>query len=115
MSLPTCRHCGSALERVFLDLGHAPPSNAYLQPEALNAPELTFPLRLRVCDNCHLVQTEDFTEADKLFAADYAYFSSTSKSWLDHGRALCADGHRSLRSRCRQPSSSRSPRMTAIC
>jgi len=84
MSLPTCRHCGSALERVFLDLGHAPPSNAYLQPEALNAPELTFPLRLRVCDNCHLVQTEDFTEADKLFAADYAYFSSTSKSWLDH-------------------------------
>lgn len=84
MSLPTCRHCGSALERVFLDLGHAPPSNAYLQPEALNAPELTFPLRLRVCDACHLVQTEDFTEADKLFAADYAYFSSTSKSWLDH-------------------------------
>lgn len=103
MSLPTCRHCGSALERVFLDLGHAPPSNAYLQPEALNAPKLTFPLRLRVCDNCHLVQTEDFTEADKLFAADYAYFSSTSKSWLDHAAryarmvterfALGADSH----------------------
>lgn len=84
MSLPTCRHCGSALERVFLDLGHAPPSNAYLRPDALSAPELTFPLRLRVCDSCHLVQTEDFAEADRLFAADYAYFSSTSKSWLDH-------------------------------
>lgn len=84
MTRPLCRHCGSALERVFLDLGHAPPSNAYLEPAALNAPELTFPLRLLVCDECHLVQTEDFTEADKLFAADYAYFSSTSKSWLEH-------------------------------
>lgn len=84
MNLPRCRHCGSALERVFLDLGYAPPSNAYLQPSALTAPELTFPLRLRVCDACRLVQTEDFAEADKLFAPDYAYFSSTSKSWLDH-------------------------------
>jgi SAM-dependent methyltransferase len=84
MSLPSCRHCGAVLERVFLDLGHAPPSNAYLEPAALNAPELTFPLRLRVCDACHLVQTEDFAEADRLFSADYAYFSSTSKGWLDH-------------------------------
>ncbi len=84
MSPPSCRHCGSALERVFLDLGHAPPSNAYLHPSALNQPELTFPLRLRVCDICHLVQTEDFAEADRLFSADYAYFSSTSKSWLVH-------------------------------
>lgn len=79
-----CRHCGAAMERVFLDLGYAPPSNAYLRPSALNDPELTFPLRLRVCDVCHLVQTEDFTEAEKLFSADYAYFSSTSKGWLDH-------------------------------
>lgn len=84
MNLPCCRHCGSVLERVFLDLGYAPPSNAYLHPSALTAPELTFPLRLRVCDACHLVQTEDFAEADKLFSSDYAYFSSTSKGWLDH-------------------------------
>ncbi|MDN5929320.1 MAG: class I SAM-dependent methyltransferase, partial [Hyphomicrobiales bacterium] len=84
MRLPCCRHCGSALERVFLDLGYAPPSNAYLHPSALTSPELTFPLRLLVCDTCHLVQTEDFTDADRLFAPDYAYFSSTSKSWLDH-------------------------------
>lgn len=84
MKLPCCRHCGSALERVFLDLGYAPPSNAYLHSSALSAPELTFPLRLRVCDTCRLVQTEDFAEAESLFAPDYAYFSSTSKSWLDH-------------------------------
>lgn len=90
MSLPVCRHCGTALERVFLDLGHAPPSNAYLTPEALSAPELTFPLRLRVCDACHLVQTEDFAEADRLFSPDYAYFSSTSRSWLDHAARYTA-------------------------
>ncbi len=86
MTLPFCRCCDAELERVFLDLGHAPPSNAYLNPVDLNAPELTYPLRLRVCDVCHLVQTEDFTEANRLFAANYAYFSSTSKIWLDHAQ-----------------------------
>jgi len=48
------------------------------------APEITYPLRLLACTNCRLVQTEDFTAADALFSADYAYFSSTSQSWLDH-------------------------------
>ena len=84
MTLPACRHCKTPLGQVFLDLGHAPPSNAYLLPERLNEPEITFPLRLRVCKSCWLVQTEDFTEADRLFDAEYAYFSSISKSWLDH-------------------------------
>lgn len=84
MKVPVCRHCQAALSKVFLDLGHAPPSNAYLSVDRLNSPEITFPLRLRLCTECWLVQTEDFTDADKLFDADYAYFSSTSKSWLDH-------------------------------
>lgn len=84
MTVSTCRHCHTPLHRVFLDLGHAPPSNAYLPPDRVNAPEVTFPLRLRLCESCWLVQTEDFTKADHLFDADYAYFSSTSKSWLDH-------------------------------
>ncbi len=79
-----CRHCQTPLTQRFLDLGYAPPSNAYLPPEALNAPEMTWPLRLSVCDNCFLVQTQDFTAAEALFDAEYAYFSSTSKSWLDH-------------------------------
>ena len=79
-----CRHCHTELEHVFLDLGYATPSNAYLSKEALLAPETTFPLKLYVCDQCWLVQTEDYTEADKLFSRDYAYFSSTSQSWLQH-------------------------------
>jgi hypothetical protein len=79
-----CRHCHNELEHVFLDLGYAPPSNAYLSQDALKSPETTFPLKLYVCDRCWLVQTIDYTAADKLFSSDYAYFSSTSQGWLQH-------------------------------
>ncbi len=79
-----CRHCRSPLSHAFLDLGFAPPSNAYLKAEDLHRPELYFPLKLHVCDRCWLVQTEDYARADELFRPDYAYFSSTSSTWLDH-------------------------------
>lgn len=81
-----CRHCGNHLEHVFLDLGFAPPSNAYLTESDLRAPETWFPLKLHVCENCWLVQTEDYSRADELFRHDYAYFSSTSSTWLEHAR-----------------------------
>jgi SAM-dependent methyltransferase len=81
---PTCRHCQTPLTLDFLDLGHAPPSNAYLSPVDLMRPEVSYPLRLKVCSSCRLVQTEDFAAADALFSPDYAYFSSTSRSWLEH-------------------------------
>jgi hypothetical protein len=79
-----CRHCDSALEHIFLDLAFAPPSNAYLSSESLTDPEKYFPLKVRVCECCWLVQTEDYAEASELFDSTYAYFSSTSKSWLLH-------------------------------
>jgi SAM-dependent methyltransferase len=84
-----CRHCQTPLRDVFLDLGNAPPSNAYLTESALRAPEITFPLKLFVCSQCRLVQTEDYADADMLFQSDYAYFSSTSKSWLSHAADYC--------------------------
>lgn len=79
-----CRHCNSVLEHTFLDLGFAPPSNAYLTIDDLTKPELYFPLKLKVCTTCWLVQTEDYAQADELFGDDYAYFSSVSKGWLKH-------------------------------
>lgn len=79
-----CRHCHTPLKHVFLDLGFAPPSNAYLTADDLQKPEITFPLKLYVCDQCWLVQTEDYARADELFSHDYAYFSSTSTTWLEH-------------------------------
>jgi 2-polyprenyl-3-methyl-5-hydroxy-6-metoxy-1,4-benzoquinol methylase len=79
-----CRHCAAPLAYTFLDLGFAPPSNAYLTAADLARPEKYFPLKIKVCDRCWLVQTEDYAESGELFSADYAYFSSTSASWLAH-------------------------------
>lgn len=79
-----CRHCENPDLQKFVDLGFAPPSNAYLPPNALQQPELTYPLRIFACPKCWLVQTEDYTTGEELFTPDYAYFSSTSQSWLAH-------------------------------
>ena len=79
-----CRHCDVTLELPLVDLGSAPPSNAYLTAEALHAPEQWFPLRVLVCGNCWLAQTEDFSRAHELFGAEYAYFSGFSDTWLAH-------------------------------
>jgi hypothetical protein len=78
------------LEHVLIDLGFAPPSNAYLAEESLRKPETYFPLRVFVCNNCGLFQTEDYMRADELFSSDYAYFSSTSRNWLEHAARYCA-------------------------
>ncbi|WP_417808780.1 class I SAM-dependent methyltransferase [Thioclava sp.] len=82
----TCRHCAAPLTERFLDLGHAPLSNAYLDAAGLQAAEVTYPLRLNVCSVCRLVQTEDYTSAADVFGADYAYFSSTSSGWVAHAK-----------------------------
>ena len=74
------------LKYTFLDLGYAPPSNAYLSKKDLNHPEVFFPLKIKVCDQCWLVQTVDYADANSLFTPDYAYFSSTSSSWLLHAK-----------------------------
>lgn len=79
-----CRHCQTLLKHTFLDLGFAPPSNAYLTEADLIKPEKYYPLKVKVCHQCWLVQTEDYAQADELFNSDYAYFSSTSTGWLAH-------------------------------
>jgi len=79
-----CRHCKASLDHTFINLGFAPPSNAYLTEADLNLPEKYYPLRVKVCDECWLVQTEDYARADELFSSEYAYFSSTSSSWVAH-------------------------------
>jgi len=85
-----CRFCKSTLDVDFLDLGTAPPSNAYLTADQMNQPESYFPLHILTCDQCWLVQTRDFNAADELFDENYAYFSSVSKSWLQHAKDYCA-------------------------
>jgi SAM-dependent methyltransferase len=103
MSLHHCRHCRSPLEHTVIDLGHQPPSNAYLRPEQLAQPEVTYPLQVFVCKSCWLVQLPAHAPAEELFTADYAYFSSTSSSWCAHAERFVAAaverlalGHQSL-------------------
>jgi 2-polyprenyl-3-methyl-5-hydroxy-6-metoxy-1,4-benzoquinol methylase len=86
-----CRHCSAKLSLELIDLGSSPPSNAYLTPDLLLAPEKAYPLRIMVCEKCWLVQTLDFTEADELFSSEYAYFSSFSTTWLAHAECYVAD------------------------
>lgn len=81
-----CRHCYNSLNLSFLDLGFAPPSNAYLTQENLNTPETYYPLRILVCEFCWLVQTDDYAGRELLFNNNYAYFSSCSTSWLSHAK-----------------------------
>ncbi|WP_321161163.1 class I SAM-dependent methyltransferase [Verminephrobacter eiseniae] len=85
---PRCRHCGSPLQLPFLDLGSAPPSNAFLSQDGLRLPQACFPLRLLVCECCWLVQTQDPVGREALFTGDYAYFSAFSTSWLSHAQRL---------------------------
>ncbi|MGZ8271554.1 MAG: class I SAM-dependent methyltransferase, partial [Methylophilus sp.] len=82
-----CRHCDTELTLPLIDLGSSPPSNAYLTKETLKAPEKWFPLKVLVCKNCWLAQTEDYAGANQLFDAEYAYFSSYSTSWLAHAKS----------------------------
>jgi len=86
-----CRHCEAELTLPLIDLGSAPPSNAYLTEKTLKAPEKWFPLKVLVCQECWLVQTEDYAGAKELFDADYAYFSSVSSSWLKHAQRYVLD------------------------
>ena len=86
-----CRHCSAELELTLIDLGNAPPSNAYLTKSALCIPEKWFPLRVLVCTECWLVQTEDYAGINELFDAEYAYFSSFSNTWLRHAECYVAE------------------------
>jgi len=85
-----CRHCGSPLHHEVIDLGHQPPSNAYLTTEQLALPEINFPLKVYLCSSCWLMQVPAHAAADELFTADYAYFSSTSKSWCEHAKEFAS-------------------------
>jgi C-methyltransferase C-terminal domain/Putative zinc binding domain/Methyltransferase domain len=85
-----CRFCATSLHDVFLDLGSAPPSNAFLSAESLAQPEVYFPLKLFTCPSCLLVQVDEVESHDKLFASDYVYFSSFSRSWLAHAENYVA-------------------------
>ena len=81
----TCRFCRSAMHHTFVDLGMSPLCESNLRPEQLNQMEPFYPLHVFVCENCFLVQLEEYVSPDSIFT-EYAYFSSYSESWLRHSK-----------------------------
>lgn len=79
-----CRYCGAKVSLTLIDLGSAPPSNAYLTKLTMRHPEKWFPLKVLVCESCWLVQAEAYSRATELFNDEYAYFSSFSDQWIKH-------------------------------
>ncbi|MGO4110166.1 methyltransferase domain-containing protein [Paenibacillus sp. YAF4_2] len=80
-----CRSCHHPLQHLFVDLRTSPLSNSYLRPEQLNLGTAYYPLRVFVCEQCLLVQLEQFESPQNIFE-EYAYFSSYSSSWLAHAK-----------------------------
>ena len=81
-----CRFCSSENLNLFIDLGMSPPSNSFLTVDQLNNPEIYLPLKLWICDDCFLVQIDEYKNAREIFNNDYAYFSSYSRTWLKHSK-----------------------------
>ena len=85
-NLGTCRFCGSGLRHTFVDLGMSPPCETILERAQLNQMEAFYPLHVFVCDQCFLVQLQEYVPPEDIFT-EYAYFSSYSDSWLAHAKA----------------------------
>jgi len=83
-----CRFCGAGLQRTFVDLGLSPLCETYPSVTDFNRGEVYYPLHVYVCENCFLVQLEQYESAENIFG-DYAYFSSYSDSWLKHCEDYC--------------------------
>ena len=80
-----CRLCGAKLTRTFVDLGMSPLCESYVPEERLDDPETFYPLHVRLCDACLLVQLPAYVPGEDIFS-DYAYFSSYSDSWVAHAK-----------------------------
>lgn len=86
-----CRFCNTPLDLVFADLVNSPPSNSFLTENELNEPEVFYPLKTYVCDECKLVQIDEYKKSDDIFSSNYVYFSSFSNSWLEHAKKYVED------------------------
>lgn len=85
---PACRHCGAPLSETFVDLGMSPLVQSFVRADQLDEMEPHFPLHVRVCSDCRLVQLRDYVSPADIFS-EYAYFSSYSASWVEHARLYC--------------------------
>jgi SAM-dependent methyltransferase len=81
-----CRFCRAPLRHTFVDLGMSPLCESFLPADQLNAMEPFYPLHVRVCERCFLVQLQEYVSPEHIFT-EYAYFSSYSNDWLEHAKS----------------------------
>lgn len=84
-SQDSCRFCGTQLRHSFCDLGLSPLANELIDPKNADRREAFYPLHAKVCSECFLVQVPELENPETIFS-NYVYFSSYSKSWLDHAK-----------------------------
>ena len=80
-----CRFCEAPLQHTFVDLGLSPLCESYVPAERLNHGEAFYPLHVFVCEECFLVQLDEYVSREEIFT-EYAYFSSYADSWLEHAK-----------------------------
>src|SRR6478609_8857967 len=85
-----CRLCDSNRLLSVLDLGATPPCEKFLTADELDLTEPTFPLHLRVCEDCLLLQIPALITPEDTFT-EYAYFSSYSDTWVQHAKTFVDD------------------------
>ncbi|MCB7137032.1 class I SAM-dependent methyltransferase [Cellulosimicrobium marinum] len=90
MTVRRCRLCDAELTTTFVDLGMSPPVQSFVPADRVDEPETFYPLHVRVCDRCLLVQLPTYVPAEDIFT-DYAYFSSYSDSWVRHAATFVDD------------------------
>jgi C-methyltransferase C-terminal domain/Putative zinc binding domain/Methyltransferase domain len=85
-ALPRCRLCDHALTHTFVDLGMSPLCQTHIAQSQLNQPEIFYPLRVRFCEKCFLVQLDEYVSPEEIFT-EYGYFSSYADTWVRHAQA----------------------------
>jgi hypothetical protein len=88
LRLPHCRLCNASLTTTFVNLGMSPLCESYVTADQIDQMEPYYPLHVRVCDRCFLVQLQEYVKPEHIFA-EYAYFSSYSTFWVEHARQFC--------------------------
>src|SRR3977135_930798 len=89
MSAPTCRFWDARLAHTLCGLGRSPLCESIRAADQTNQMEPFYPLRVWVCQQCLLVQLEQYVSAEHIFT-EYAYFSAFSTAWLEHARTYVA-------------------------
>ena len=79
----TCRACGSRNLALIVDLGRTALANDFLEPSEVKAYATFLPLRLRLCQDCSLVQLAEVVDPGVLYSR-YAYVTSTSRTMQAH-------------------------------